>query len=96
MLAFIGICAAFGIYVAMQPTVIKGKAMAAMMLDLVDRTKIANIECDERIPVGKHGATFHCTLHTTTGARPRFQYSIDRAFKFTEKPAAEIERPSGW
>ena len=97
VLAFIGICAAVGVYVAMQPTVIKGEAMAAMMMDLVDRTKITAIECDKRIPVGKHGAKFHCTLQTSTGARPRFEYTIDRSFKFTEKPATDDgPRPSGW
>ena len=95
VLAFIGAAAAFGIYVAMQKTVIKGEVMAATMMDLVDKSKISKIECDERIPVGPEGAKFRCKLYAPNGATGLFDYTIDRAFKFTEKPASE-PRPSAW
>ena len=103
ILAFIAACAAFGIVVAMQDTVIRGDVMAAKILEQVRERGIDRVACDERIPVGPHGATFTCQVFGNDGSTARLAYTMGRSGAYTATlidstpptgPARK--RPSGW
>jgi hypothetical protein len=77
---FIGAVTIAGIVVALQPTVIDGRIMAADLLPQLRRSnaRLAAIECDRRIPIGVDGARFQCTFTEDDGSSLRVEYTMDR------------------
>ena len=100
VLAFIGLAAAFGIYVAMQKTVIKGEVMAGNLLEQFREKGVSKIVCDERIPVGASGAKFTCEVQGDDGSTAHVEYTMDRAGNLSgnvlDSTGPTQRRPSGW
>ena len=100
VLAFVGLAAAIGIYVAMQKTVIKGEVMAGNLLEQFRSKGVSKIDCDERIPVGPDGAKFTCKVQADDGSTANVEYTMDRAGNLSgnvlDSTGPTERRPSGW
>jgi hypothetical protein len=91
VITFIAITAATGIYFWQRPTIASGEAIAA---DLVEANPhVKEMTCDERIPIGMAGATFHCVVELKTGAVGRLKFVYDRNGAITELPVVEDPLP---
>ena len=87
VIAFISIAAAAGIYFARRPTVASGKVIAAELVRANE--EVASMTCDDRIPIGMTGATFHCAVILKNGGVRRVKLVYDRDGRITEAPASE-------
>ncbi|MEO8702809.1 MAG: hypothetical protein ABI867_22385 [Kofleriaceae bacterium] len=77
---FIAVVTVAGIAVALEPTVVDGRVMAADLLPQLKRSnaKLERIECDRSIPITVDGARFECLLHEDGGAAIRIEYTMAR------------------
>jgi hypothetical protein len=81
VLAFIAIVAAFALYLAQRPTVMRGAVMADDMLAELHAkgiTTVHSIVCDDHIPVGPDGARFECKFHGVDGSTETWEYTMSR------------------
>ena len=81
-LAFIGVAAGAGGYLAMRPTVVDGRVIAADLKASSKDGKLTDIICDREVPVGPDGALFQCNVRATDGSTAKVQMSLDRAGKY--------------
>ena len=78
-LVFIAACAAAAVHLFQRPTVVAGPVMAADLLGQLRGRGITQVACDDRIPIGVAGATFHCHVAASDGSTARIRYRMDRA-----------------
>ena len=74
---FIVVVGAAGAYFAQRPTVARGDAIAAQLVEtspLLDK-----MECDKEIPIRVKGATFDCKAFFKNGDTAEYTLQIDRA-----------------
>jgi hypothetical protein len=92
IIVFVAACAVVAVFVGMQKTVIRGEAMAAQMMEIVNDKNIPGIrkiECTDRIPVKKTGAMFECMWYGTDGSTARFEYKMKRDGKLEQNKLSE-------
>ncbi len=77
-LVFIAVCGAAAVHLFQRPTVAAGPVMAADLLGQLRARGITQVTCDDRIPIGVAGATFHCRVAATDGSTAQIRYRMGR------------------
>jgi len=77
-LLFIAAAAAGAVGLSQKKTTISGKVMAADLMGQLSKKGITEVTCDDEIPVGVAGATFHCNIAGNDGSTAKIEYKLDR------------------
>jgi hypothetical protein len=76
-LLFIAAAAGVALLLALRGTVAVGRVIAADIL-AAKGGGVANVGCDPRIPIGRDGAVFHCTLENKDGSTSTLEVTMNR------------------
>ena len=82
-LAFIGVAAGAGTYMAMRPTVADGRVIAADLMTNSKDGKLTDVQCDREVPLGPRGAQFTCSVKGNDGSTATVQMNLDRAGQYS-------------
>jgi hypothetical protein len=82
-IVFIAACAAAALYFAQRKTVLRGDVIEADLMKMLEGRGITKLECDNRIPIGPRGATFHCRVEQQGGGS-RVRFRMDRAGRISD------------
>ena len=82
-LAFIGVAAAGGTYMAMRPTVADGRVIAADLMANSKDGKLTEVECQREVPLGPRGAEFTCDVKGSDGSTAKVQMNLSRSGQYT-------------
>ena len=85
VLVFIGGVGALAIFLATKSTVADGRVIEADLLESFRKNGVTKMACDRAIPIGKAGATFHCTATLDDGATQTYEYTLHRAGNYSAK-----------
>jgi hypothetical protein len=77
VLLFIVLVAAAALFCAQKPTVARGDALAASLME--SNPLLSAMECDREVPIGMTGATFACKAHFKNGNEIDYTLAMDRA-----------------
>jgi hypothetical protein len=88
VIVFITIVGATGIYFARRPTVARGAVIADELVRVNDSVK--EMTCDDRIPIGLDGATFHCGVVFKNGQSVRVKFAYDREGRITQAQETDL------
>jgi hypothetical protein len=97
--AFVALAAAVAVSLWTRPTVIRGEATAAMLLDLArvrPGPPAVRADCDRRTVVGPHGARLQCTLFYARNEQVHFDVTYGTDGRMQGHPiASRTSRPVG-
>jgi hypothetical protein len=85
---FIAGSAALAIGLHYTPTVAEGSVMAGRLLEHLRPQGIVDVACDPRIPIGRAGAAFRCTVTFGDRRTQLVDCELDRDDTLHWKPAA--------
>ncbi|MDX2091683.1 MAG: hypothetical protein SFX73_27730 [Kofleriaceae bacterium] len=76
-IAFIAASAGAAVYFAQRETIARGDVIEADLMKLLESRGITKVDCDDRIPIGRSGASFHCRVEQLGGGS-RIRFRMDR------------------
>lgn len=77
VIVFIAVVAAVALYCAQRPTVARGDAIAAELVEM--NPLLRAMDCDREVPIGMTGATFACKAHFKNGDSVDYTLAMDRS-----------------
>lgn len=87
-IGFIVGAAVLAIWLFRTPTIARGSVMEAALFDLLRPQGVVGVACDPRIPIGRDGAAFQCTVTLADHRAQRLDCGLDRDGTLRSKPAA--------
>jgi hypothetical protein len=87
-LVFIVGVGVLAVWLAGTPTVAEGRVMEAELLDHLRAQGVTGIACDPKIPIGRRGASFQCTVTLGERGTQALEVELDRESKLRWKPIA--------
>jgi hypothetical protein len=76
VIVFIAIVASVAVYCAQRPTVARGEALAATLIEANPMLK--SMQCDDKVPIGMDGATFGCHAEFKNGDAVDYKFEMNR------------------
>lgn len=79
-LGFIALVGAAGVAIGTRSTVADGRVIAADLYESISKSnkRLAKVDCQPEIPIGRYGAVFECTLYGDDGSTARVEYHMTR------------------
>ncbi len=91
-IGFIAAVAVLAIVVGTRTTQISGRVMAARIHEQLPDRDLLRVECEDKIPVRRHGARFVCTHVGNRGNRLEVEYEMSREGSLRALPFVQRRR----